>query len=827
MDNQKKGYDPLTRERYWQSFWDDEKIYEFDLLSSKPLFPIDTPPPTISGALHLGHVFSYTQAEAVARFKRMQGFNIRFPFGLDDNGLPTERLVEKERGIRGKDVSLDEFVKICLDVTGKYKKEFESLWKSLGFSYDWRLEYTTISPEVQKMSQGVFLELFNDKKIYRQESSSLYCVECQTSVAQAEVEDSERQSAFYDIAFASKENGELVISTTRPELLPACVAVFCHPEDKRYTKFVGKTVTTPLGDQITVIADKNVLKDKGTGAVMCCTYGDETDVKWVREYNLPEKIIIDKAGKIHGKTIREARSEIIERIKKENALRKEIAITHDVGVHERCGTPIEILPTTQWFVKILDMKQELIEAGDKINWYPTYMQKRYQTWVNGLKWDWCISRERFFGIPIPAFICEKCSEIVLADKSKLPIDPKVFEIDDICPKCGGVLIPERDVLDTWFTSSLTPDINNDNPLNGRLRGKILPMSLRPQAHDIIRTWAVYTILMNLYRHHDIPWKDLMISGHILLRKGEKISKKTGGGKYKPEEMIREHSADAIRYVMCGAGLGKDGFYDENEVNNGKRLVNKLYNACKFVLSVLKNYEHQRTSPKDLLLLDKWIVSRMRMTSLDMQKSFEKYEFGLALQVFEKFFWCDFADNYLEIVKGRIYDGNEGEKRSAQWALYETFWGILKMASPFLPHITEELYHTELESNSVNSFTESVSEANKGFFYLNEKIKSIHSSDWPIKLLVKNDLDTQKAVDLLLKAVTEMRRYKSSNQIRLGQEMGRILIGGNKNELELFTTVKQDLRNVSRSTEVVLSNSLSNDQEFVLKIMLSKNEDSTL
>ena len=497
---EKERYNPFEKEKYWQTFWETEGTYKFNPERPGPLFTVDTPPPTISGALHLGHIFSYTQAEIVTRFKRMQGANVRYSFGLDNNGLPTERLVEKETGVRGGTVSLEEFTNICLEVTEKYKHTYEDLWKSIGLSVDWRLEYSSISPEVQKLSQTTFKELFERDLIYKKNAPALYCTECHTSFAQAEKEDKEKEAVFYDLSFKTEDGQELAVATTRPELLPACAAVFVHPEDPRFKDLIGKKVVTPLGQEVEIMADEKVEIEKGTGAVMCCTYGDETDIYWAKKYNLNEKILLDRNGKfenvndlpeLDGKTVNSARKIIVEKLRSGGFIKKEEQIKHNVDVHERCGTPVEFLPTTQWFMKILDMKEPLLEAGNQIKWHPPHMKKRYEEWVTGLKWDWCISRERFYGIPIPVFSCDNCNKIIIPDADQLPMDPKSEKEIHNCPDCKiGKMLPERSVLDTWFTSSLSPDINNNHPLNGELNGKLYPMSMRPQAHEIIRTWEV-------------------------------------------------------------------------------------------------------------------------------------------------------------------------------------------------------------------------------------------------------------------------------------------------------------------------------------------------
>lgn len=814
---QKERYNFSARESYWQKFWEREKVYEFNPSSESPLYTIDTPPPTISGSLHLGHIYSYTQAEVIGRYKRMAGFNVRYPFGYDDNGLPTERLVEKELGIKAQDQSLEDFRKKCIKVIRGYVDEFRNLWRSVGLSVDWRLEYSTISDEVQKMSQATFIQLYEKGAIYRQEAPALYCHECRTSIAQAEVEDKEIPSVFYDLAFSTNEE-KLTISTTRPELLPACVTVFVHPSDKRYQHFIGKEVTTPLGDRVKVMTDELVSMEKGSGVVMCCTFGDETDLGWVRKYKLPHKVIIDETGHIgeienasflKGLTIVEAREEIVRRLREQGYITGERQIDHSVGVHERCATPVEIIPRTQWFVRILDKKDELLKAGERINWYPAHMKKRYMNWVTNLKWDWCVSRERFFGIPVPAYICGDCDEVILPKENDLPLDPKGKKVVQICSHCGSHSIqPESMVLDTWFTSALTPDINNQHQLNERFQGKMLPMSMRPQAHDIIRTWAVYSILMSLYGHEDIPWHDLMISGHVLVKKGEKISKKTGGGKYIPQELISQHSADVVRYAMCQAGLGKDSYYDDGQVENGKKLVTKLYNSGKFTLANLNDFDPSTEIKGQLIVTDQWILQRMRDTARSMAREFERYEYAKALGEFERFFWSDFTDNYLELIKGRLYsrEKNSTERISAQHALYHVYGGILKMIAPFLPHITEEMYHAEfIQTGDTVMQGRLASGSDRGYFYRQNRTKSIHGTQWGNIVGEKGDEKLMKGAALMLEVIANVRKFKSERKMKLGSPLQRIVIEcSDQDKINLLEGFIGDVISISRSEEVFLT-----------------------
>ncbi|MBU2008184.1 valine--tRNA ligase [Patescibacteria group bacterium] len=828
----KEYYDFQAKEKYWQNFWEREKVYEFDPNSPKPLFTIDTPPPTISGPLHLGHIYSYTQAEVISRFKRMAGLNVRYPFGLDNNGLPTERLVEKEKGIRGRSSDLAQFTKTCLEVTEHYRHIYEELWKSIGLGVDWRLEYSTISPEVQKISQIAFKELFDKGLIYKKESPALFCTECQTSVAQAEVEYKEKDSVFYDLKFKMEDGRPLTISTTRPELLPACVAVFVHPDDERYKTYIGEKIITPLGNSVEIIADEKVSIEKGTGVVMCCTYGDETDASWVKKYSLPEKVILDKNGlflnsaveELRNKNIKQGREEIINLLQEKKSLLGSKPIKHDVGVHERCGTPIEILSTPQWFVKLLDAKNNLLEMVEKINWHPPHMRKRFEEWVKNLKWDWCISRERFYGTPIPAFSCDKCDTISVAEESEMPIDPKK-SIERPCKMCDdGKLLPEKDVLDTWFTSSLTPDINAASQYNGNIGNKMLPMSMRPQAHDIIRTWAVYTMLMSHYKHNDIPWKELMISGHILLRKGEKISKKTGGGKLKPEEMIATYSADATRYAMCGASLGRDAYYDEGEVEKGKKLITKLYNAGKLVLGNLDRFKFD-FDKKNLEPIDKWIILKSQIAASEMADAFNNYEFGKARQIFEDFFWREYCDNYLEIIKGRVRStsvDDETKRQSAQYALYQSFLNILKMSSPFVPHIAEEVYHGNFGEGAEKSF---ISDAGSGIFLQHESSKSIHLLGWPTTWEeLKSDSDQiLGSSSYVLEIISKVRQYKTQNKIKMVAPVSiKIMCSADlQNQLSGYI---DDLKNVTKAESIVFEqiDDKENVEQNKLKVEINHN-----
>jgi valyl-tRNA synthetase len=785
-------YDPNLREKYWQDFWLKEGIYKFDPGSSKPLYSIDTPPPTVSGKLHLGHVFSYTQAEIFARYRRLAGFNVYYPFGMDDNGLPTERLVEQELKIKARNLPRDEFVAKCNQLVGNYHQIYRDLWQSLGFSVDWSLLYSTISPEVQKLTQTNFIKMYQGGHIYRQNSPALWCSVCQTAVAQAEVEDKPFNSIFYDLFFHDQNSNQIIVATTRPELLPACVAVFVNPGDSRHKPLIGTRIFTPLNSEIPVLANPEVKIDKGSGVVMCCTYGDETDLAWKKQHNLPELIIINPQGRFNddcslnsmrGHTIIEGRQIMVDFLKSKKLIGKEIPLVHDVGIHERCGHPIEIINTPQWFVKVLNIKDELIALGKKVNWFPAYMGDRFTTWVENLKWDWCISRDRFYGVPIPVYYCADCNEVILPSIDKLPLDPLHFQIQNTCPKCkSSKLIGEKLIFDTWFTSGNTPEICS--------RHVPLPLSLRPQAHDIIRTWAFYTVVLSYYKTNNIPWTDAAISGHILLRRGEKISKRTGGGELRPEEEITRHSADAIRFAMCAAALGQDAYYEENELENGKKLVNKLFNASNFCFKNLGGHRPKALKLSTLLPLDCWLLSKSIITASEMQKFFEIYDYAHARDLLTQFFWGTFCDYYLEIIKKRIYDlpDNNPDKISAQTTLFYGLLNILIMASPFIPHITEEIYQS---------------------FYpkkLSDAPKSIHLSSWPKINLLQDFSSTDLNVKIILEIISLVRTQKAKLGLNIGAEINTLSIFHPTLTANTLAVFEFDLLAVSRAKKLTLTKS---------------------
>ena len=696
-----KKYDSLVKEEKWLNYWKKNKIYEFKP-DYREVYSIDTPPPTVNGKIHIGHIFSYSQAEMIARYKRLRGYNVFYPFGFDDNGLPSERLVEKEQKKKAHEIGRESFSKLCYETTNKYEEEFQDLFSKLGVSTDWSMCYKTVSSSTIKISQNSFLDLIEKGHCYHKESPALWCNECLTSIAQAELETKTIRTTFNYVNFKTVEDNEIfTIATTRPELLPAIVCVFVNPDDDKNNHLIGKTAHIPVIDvNVPIIGDEKVAIDKGTGIVMCCTFGDQTDIEWWKKYNLPLKYIFTDDGRIMdsvpnygGLKIKEARKQIVDDLQVGGYIVKIEELEHEVQTHGRCGSEVEYTVMKQWFIDIMSHKEDFLRIGNEINWYPTHMHNRYEEWVNNVAWDWCISRQRYFGVPFPVWYCKECGEPIFASKEQLPVNP-LTDTPSIekCHKCGcKEFIPESDVMDTWATSSVTPLINMKYGEKDNYESILKPMSLRSNASEIIRTWDFYTIVKSYYHFGIKPWDNVMISGFVMANKGEKISKSKGNSNVEPLDLIKQFSADVVRYWAASGRLGTDITFSEETLLRGKKLVNKIWNVSKFVQMHLEDYQDKAFD--DFEYIDKWILGNF----IDMEKEYLKYldnyEIGLALNILEKFFW-NFCDNYIEIVKHRLYRPEEfGEKArySGQKTIYILLYKLLQDFSIFFPFITEEIY----------------------------------------------------------------------------------------------------------------------------------------
>jgi len=753
-----KRYDHEKFEQEIGEKWLEQKTYA--PRDTGEVYSIDTPPPTVSGSLHIGSVFSYTQTDIIARYKRMSGFSVLYPFGFDNNGLPTERYVEKKRKIRAFELPRIEFIAICAEEIERAGEEFKKLWQRIGLSVSWDHCYSTNSARVRKLSQASFIKLFKAGHIYRREEPALYCTTCRTSVAQAELDDKEVSTFFSDVIFKDEVGGDLVIGTTRPELLPACVALLFHPSDERYKHLSGTKATVPLFDyQVPILADEQVDPQKGTGLVMFCTFGDKTDVEWFKKLGLPYRQAIGRNGRwteqtgfLAGMKALEARKAVMDELGKQNLMPRQKEVVHSVNVHERCKSEIEYLILPQWFINVLDGKERYVALAEQMAWYPPFMKSRYTNWVENIGWDWCISRQRIFGIPFPVWHCVDCGEIILADKSTLPVDPQETAPPSACPQCGGSKIePDTDIMDTWNTSSLTPYIcaslfgDTDTSFDSEYTKKFLPMTMRAQAHDIIRTWTFDTVVKVWMHNESTPWRDVVISGHALSEARGKISKSKGNEQTTPAALMKRFPVDAIRYWTASAALGQDVSFSENQVKVGQRLVTKLWNAFRFTKEHIAS-ANLSVLPENFGSVNEWLLHQATDCFEQYRKQLDKNEFGYALERVERFFWRDFCDNYLELVKDMLFnpDAYSAEEVAAtRWTLYTVGLRVLQLYAPYLPYVTEALYNT-----------------------VYDKEGSIHQSQYVDTQISYLFAESKQTIDAVVDVVSAVRKLKSEQQLSL-------------------------------------------------------------
>jgi valyl-tRNA synthetase len=798
-----KRYKPGIVEPRLQASWQESGVYHFDPAREGPVYSIDTPPPTVSGHLHLGHVYSFSHTDFIARFWRMKGHNVFYPMGYDDNGLPTERLVERWEGIRATEVGRQAFIQKCLEVSERAEADYQALWQRLGLSIDWRYSYRTIDEPSRRTSQLSFLDLYRKGLAYRQEAPTLWCPECSTAIAQADLSDLERESLFHTLAFELAGGETLEIATTRPELLPACVAVFVHPGDARFKHLVGRQARVPyFGQEVPILQDPGADPDKGSGVVMCCTFGDTADVAWWHTHKLPLRVAIDRQGRMTGLAgafaglpVREARQRTVEALKAQGALLEQRAIRQVVRVHERCDAPVEYAVTKQWFVRVLDFKDALLQAGAQVNWHPAHMQTRYREWVKNLEWDWCISRQRYHGVTFPVWYCEACGQVMLADEAQLPVDPTEQPPGRPCP-CGSASFrPEEDIMDTWATSSLTPQIVGQWLADPALYDKVFPFALRPQAHEIIRTWAFYTIAKSQHHFDALPWTNAAISGWGLAPEGaDKISKSRGGGPMPPMEMIERYSADAVRYWAASTGLGKDSIISEEKILVGARLVIKLWNVARFSQRFLAGYVPPENIPP-LSPADRWILARAQRLIRRATNLFQGYDYAAAKNETETFFWRDLADNYLEMAKVRLYGEQVEAREGARYALYHVLLTTLKLFAPFIPYVTEEIYQK--------------------LFAAHDGAKSLHLSCWPRPEARLEDEAAEDLGETLVTIATAVRRYKSEHNLPLGTQVARLQLATDDAGLSgPLRAARPDITSITRAEQVEVVSSLEAGLEIV-------------
>jgi valyl-tRNA synthetase len=808
-------------EETWLGRWEDEGTYRFDRSATRAnVYSVDTPPPTVSGSLHIGHVFSFTHPDLIARYQRMSGKKVFFPMGWDDNGLPTERRVENYFGVRCDpslaydpefvapekpaerkiSISRKNFVELCHRLTATDEEVFKNLWRHLGLSVDWSLEYTTISAHAQAISQRAFLEMLSRGEVYSSEAPTLWDVDFRTAVSQAELEDRERPANYHRVAFAKGDgSGTVEIETTRPELLASCVALVAHPDDERFQSLFGTTVVTPLFHvEVPVVAHELADPEKGSGIAMICTFGDVTDVTWWRELSLPTRALIGRDGRflpadfggddwptrdleaarsiyaqLEGRTVNQVRATVVDVLRASGELIGELrAITHPVKFYEKGERPLEIVTSRQWFVSTLAHRDELLARGEQIKWHPDFMKHRYKSWVEGLNVDWNISRQRFFGVPFPVWYhLDESGAVdfehpVVADVVSLPVDPS----SDPAPGFSeaqrnqpGGFIGDPDVMDTWATSSLSPQIAGH--WGSDLFERVFPMDLRPQAHEIIRTWLFSTVVRSHFQHDALPFTNALISGWVLDPDRKKMSKSVGNV-VTPMPLLELHGADALRYWAASGRPGTDTAIDEAQMKIGRRLTIKILNASKFVLGRLEGAAP--LTPSDVTQpLDRDLLALLGRVIDETTAAFENYDYARALERTEAFFWS-FCDNYVELAKTRSYgDAQDPPTRSAHATLSLTLSTLQRLLAPFVPFVTEEVWnwwHTD----------------------------SVHLAAWP----TLEELGAAPVASGVYGAVGDVleavRREKSTQKVSQRREVAELVISGPGELLDVIQAGQRDV-----------------------------------
>jgi valyl-tRNA synthetase len=855
IPNLPDAFDARAVETELAAAWKRDGVYLWDPERPREdTFVVDTPPPTVSGALHVGHVFSYTQPDIIVRYQRMRGRNIYYPIGWDDNGLPTERRVQNYFHVRvdlgaptaaiaeptpdelrapPRRVSRPTFIELCHRVTRADERAFQELFTRLALSVDWRETYATIDDNSRRVAQLSFCELFERGEVYSADAPALWDIDFQTAIAQAEVEDRPHEGAMHEIAFAVDGADPITIATTRPELLPACVGVAAHPDDPRYRESIGRTAITPCFDApVPIFASELVERDKGTGILMVCTFGDQTDVTWWRAQRLPLRQVLGRDGRmlaidfaappfasreparanacyaeLAGKTVPQARALMLERLRAAGALRGEPRrLERAVKFFEKGDRPLELIPTRQWYVRLLDKKQRLLEQGARVHWHPEFMAQRYEAWTRALQLDWGISRQRFFGVQIPVWYpLDKNGEPqhdqpIVAAREMLPVDPSTDTPPGFTDEQRGRphgFIGETDVFDTWFTSSLTPQIASHWRLDPDRHARLFPADIRAQSHEIIRTWAFYTIAKALLHDDALPWHHAVISGWIL-DPGRKKMAKTRGNVVTPSQYLDRYSPDAVRYWAAGARLGVDTAFSEDVFKTGWRLVLKIFNASRFVLSQTAEV-HPITH-----VLDRGFIAQLRALVALATADFDAFRYADALARTEQFFWAHFTDAYLELVKGRARGdhGTSAERGSAVHALRLGLSVLLRLFAPVLPYVTDHVWRWQFAAET--------------------RAPTIHRARWPELAELALDEPDPAIFTIAEAAQVAIHKAKSERNASVGRVVTDLALAANARTHAMLASVLADVLSAARAPtcECITEAELADGEVRVSRIALA-------
>jgi valyl-tRNA synthetase len=769
MQPMPKEYNFTEIERKWQSKWEEMGIYQYDWNDKERVpFSIDTPPPYPSGELHMGNVLNWTYFDMVARYKRMQGFNVLFPQGWDCHGLGIEIQVEKARNIRKRDVPPDQFRAWCIELVEKYIAMMKEGILKMGASIDWTTEYKTMDPDYWRRTQLSFVVLHKKGYMYQGTHPVNWCPRDETAIADAEVDHIKKEGTLHYIRFQLGGSNEyLLIATSRPEFIPACVAVEVNPKDERYNKYIGRKIAVPLMNrEVTIISEESVDPCFGTGVVQICTYGDKEDVKTVIKHKLPVIRLLTESGRISdagckyaGLYVNQARAAIVEDLTAAGLLEKTEKIQQEVGVCDRCKAQVEILEVKQWFMKTMPLSEAVEKNANEIPWFPDYMKNRLIDWTRALDWDWVVSRQRLFATPIPVWYCKSCGEVIVAQESWVPIDPRMEKPRiEKCPKCGGTeFTGETDVLDTWMDSSITCAVHAGWPDRADWK-HLFPASMHPSGTDIIRTWAYYLMVRHLALFDQRPFNSVLINGMVLGADGRKMSKSLKNYAAAPE-VLNKSGADATRQWAAGGGAtGSDIPFRAQDVEYGRRFLVKLWNVSGFASNLLADYRPRENADMQLELLDKWILSKTEKLIQKVTEAFEKCQFNIAVEEIRNFTWHVFCDFYVEAVKDRLYKSEvygASNRAAAQYTLYEVLYRILQLIAPVTPHLTEEIY-------------QSMYSEGKGF-------KSLQVSPWPKVNPALIDEAAEKDGDLITAIMSEVRRDKAEKKLPLNAPIKNLAI----------------------------------------------------